>query len=192
MSYLIPSLYLLFYALVHSLLATFAVKNTSLRFFGGLRYFRLIYVTISLLLLIPLPFLPWPSGVVYTLSFPYAYFFYAIQTAGAVGFVWTLCHIDFGQFLGWSQRHMPVTDRDEKTILITQGPYRLCRHPLYLFGSITLIANPHMTCAYALLTGWVLLYFYIGSHFEERRMHHLFGEAYQNYCQQTPRFFPHT
>lgn len=192
MAYLIPSLYLLIYAIIHSLLATIAVKNKIAHFLPhGLTYYRLIYTILSLFLLMPLPFLPWPTGTLYTIVSPWSYLFYVIRLIGLIGFLWTLRHIDLGQFLGWSQNHTHTPERDEDTPLITSGPYRLCRHPLYFFISLALIGNPHMTDTDALLTGWTVIYFYIGSYFEERRLHRIFGPVYQTYCQNTPRLLPY-
>jgi protein-S-isoprenylcysteine O-methyltransferase Ste14 len=36
----------------------------------------------------------------------------------------------------------------------------------------------------------VMLYFYVGTFFEERRMVHMFGEEYRNYQRRIPRFLP--
>ena len=36
----------------------------------------------------------------------------------------------------------------------------------------------------------VVLYFYVGTFFEERRMVETFGEEYRNYQKRVPRFLP--
>jgi protein-S-isoprenylcysteine O-methyltransferase Ste14 len=36
----------------------------------------------------------------------------------------------------------------------------------------------------------IILYFYLGTFFEERRMVHTFGEEYRKYQERVPRFLP--
>lgn len=184
MTWLIPSLYLLFYAGVHSLLAAQRVKDHITAWFPGIApHYRLLYSIFSLLTLIPLPFLPRPGGVFYIVPSPYSYALYAVQILGITGFLWSLRHTDAGYFIGYTHNNTPET-------LTTEGAYGLCRHPLYLFSAITLLASPNMTHAYALLTAWALLYFWIGSCIEERRLICAFGNPYRVYQLQTPRFIP--
>ncbi|MDA0712179.1 MAG: hypothetical protein O3B73_18425, partial [bacterium] len=85
----ILALYLLAYALLHSLLAVDRVKK-SLRPVLPTRYYRIAYSLLSVLLLLPIPFLPWPEGMVYRIGAPAAYFFHLLQAGSFVGFLWTL------------------------------------------------------------------------------------------------------
>ena len=181
MDYLIFSLYLTFYAALHSLLAMQSVKDHISRFIAP-HIYRQLYVFLSVVLLTPISLLPLPLAYLYYIPKPWATLLRVVQLAGALGFLWTLHNTDLGAFLGWS--------RETDTNLKTDGPYRLCRHPLYFFASIALVAEPHVKGFYALFTCWTLIYFWIGSVAEERRLLKEFGDAYRDYQTQTPRMIP--
>lgn len=185
MTYFIPILYLTMYALLHSILAMNRVKVQLYRLIPQ-TYYRLTYSILSILLLLPFPFMPWPSGHLYHLSPPVSYLLHALQLLGLIGFLWSLRHTALGDFLGWAH----LTPTPPQTQLITNGPYRLCRHPLYFFGSLIFIAQPYMSYAHVIITLWLVFYFWIGSYIEEKRLLHQFGDVYQTYKETTPRFIP--
>lgn len=76
--------------------------------------------------------------------------------------------------------------------LITSGPYRWVRHPLYTFGAIFFLALS------ALTTLWWLVLFLLPAllaliwraRFEEENLVARFGDEYRAYMQQTGRFLP--
>lgn len=185
MSYLIPIFYLTAYAILHSVFAMDRAKAHLYRLIPQ-RYYRLIYSILSIILLIPIRFLPWPLGHLYHVTAPTSYLLYLTQLMGIIGFLWTLRHTAMGDFLGWA--HLKKTS--ESAQLITTGPYRLCRHPLYFFGSIIFIAHPHMTASHLILTLWIVFYFWIGSYIEEKRLIQQFGNTYIAYQTTTPRLIP--
>lgn len=183
MAFLYPSLYLIFYAILHSILAMDRVKECIYAVYPK-RYYRLSYSILSILLLIPLVFLPYPSGTLYYINYPLAYAFHAVQGVGLIGFYWALRHTPVATFLGWSNA------KETRNDLVTTGPYAWCRHPLYFFASVILIAHPNMSEAFAILTVWILLYFGIGTYIEEARLKAKFGAQYQTYQATTPRLIP--
>jgi len=78
--------------------------------------------------------------------------------------------------------------------LCTGGPYALCRNPLYFFSLLGLVgvcfAAQSLSGGLIAATLFLLYYhFVIGS--EEKRLHSLFGPAFEQYCQTTPRLWPH-
>lgn len=87
---------------------------------------------------------------------------------------------------------MYVGGRKEK-ILVTEGPYSICRNPLYLgslgcafaivlfFNSVTLLIVTAMVAT---------VYFRAVIPSEEAVLRSRFGEAYERYAQQTPRLLP--
>ncbi|RMF61448.1 MAG: isoprenylcysteine carboxylmethyltransferase family protein [Calditrichaeota bacterium] len=98
----------------------------------------------------------------------------------------------------WAMSYMEGTTRSRRiqaNQLITSGPYRFIRNPLYL-GNLLLYAGV------AIMTNiWVpyflvlsLLYFIIQYiliiEAEEKVLHELFGAAFEQYCATIPRFFP--
>lgn len=77
--------------------------------------------------------------------------------------------------------------------LVTQGPYSLVRHPLYLFSLIGFLGAGFAfgSITLALLMGGI---FAVG-HWptirqEERRLAGLFGDAYARYHREVPRMIP--
>lgn len=98
--------------------------------------------------------------------------------------IWTLRHNRVGNF---NVHPAPKT----AGMLVTSGPYRLIRHPMYsavLLGAAALALLGPVTVG---LTVWVTLLWILlaKAGLEERwmREHH---SAYHTYCQQTKRFLP--
>lgn len=77
--------------------------------------------------------------------------------------------------------------------LVTAGPFALCRNPLYVGSFIICLGYLVMChCIYALVAGIVLFWvLHSGAvAYEERLLRDKFGDDFDNYCRQTPRFFP--
>jgi protein-S-isoprenylcysteine O-methyltransferase Ste14 len=77
--------------------------------------------------------------------------------------------------------------------LATTGPYRLCRHPLYL-GTLLMMAGflllfPDIKHVLIILVPVLILY-RVTIRREERRMVKKYGVAWKNYAARTPRLFP--
>ena len=85
-----------------------------------------------------------------------------------------------------------IAGRKRKS-LVTVGPYSVSRNPLYFFSLIGAIGIGFGTET-LLWPLSVLLLFSIYYPFvisaEEARLLALHGEAFKNYCEKTPRFFP--
>jgi len=82
---------------------------------------------------------------------------------------------------GAKPRHIPFT---------VSGPYRLVRHPLYLFCILMIWSCPDFTTDRLLLnllwTAWII----IGAHLEERDLTNEFGNTYREYRKQVPMLIP--
>ena len=181
-------IYLTAYAGFHSLLATDRIKNLLEGCCPGLaRYYRLTYSLFSVVALYPLFALLRNSPELYTISGPPSYLMRVIQTTGALGFVYAAGAIDLGLFLGYHQPDPATKSADDLSLT---GPYRVCRHPLYFFCSLFLVAQPAVSRAYAVFTVWTIAYFWIGSWIEERRLINQYGETYIAYRDQVPHFIP--
>ena len=74
--------------------------------------------------------------------------------------------------------------------LITRGPYRWIRHPLYLSALLLLWSYPDFSLDRLLLnllfTAWVIA----GTLLEERKLVATYGEAYRNYQSNVPMMIP--
>lgn len=77
--------------------------------------------------------------------------------------------------------------------LVAEGPYSISRNPLYVFSCIGLVGVglTTETLTYPLLFLVIFGLYYPGiMALEERRLEELFGEAYRQYRQRVPRFWP--
>ncbi len=84
-----------------------------------------------------------------------------------------------------------VITRDGAT-LVTRGPYRLVRHPLYTFGALAHLGLIVLSSSWLLLAwvGLLLLYIGIRTPKEERNLIERFGDDYVRYAQRTGRYLP--
>jgi hypothetical protein len=81
--------------------------------------------------------------------------------------------------------------KDDK--LVTEGPYSICRNPLYFFSMVGVIGIGCATETFAFPIVFILLFalyypFVIKS--EEKRLKQLFGVAFDEYTKRVPAFFP--
>jgi len=84
-----------------------------------------------------------------------------------------------------------VVTRKEHT-LVTNGPYRWVRHPLYTSAALLIPASSLLTANwFFLVTGFVVfLLLAIRTRKEEENLIARFGDDYRNYMQRTGRFVP--
>ena len=85
-----------------------------------------------------------------------------------------------------------VAGRKTKS-LVVEGPYSLCRHPLYFFSLIGALgvgfACERFIIAVLLAAGFALYYPWVIRH-EERKMHSRHEAEYEAYCRTVPQFLP--
>jgi protein-S-isoprenylcysteine O-methyltransferase Ste14 len=180
------------YGLVHSLLASTAVKSKIQSSLGNrfMQYYRMIYNVLGILTFLPVLAVPaiWPGPILYQLSGIWM----AIALLGqvlAVGFLLlSLRQTDVWHFLGVRQLVDGSTKEGQE--LVVGGLYRCVRHPLYAAGLVFLWLTPVMTTSTLALILSLSLYILIGSVFEEKRLQREFGVAYQAYRNEVPRLIP--
>jgi len=181
------TLYFLFFAVFHSILAMDHAKNKAEKFMGkGYRYYRLIYSVISFPLIIP-AFWVWVSSsksspLVYAIP-DNVYPLVILVRLCAIGlFCYAAIQTNVLEFIG--------IKREKKKSLITRGSYAIVRHPLYLAGILILVTKMRMTQLDLLAVFLISGYFVIGAFIEEKRLLSIFGEEYRNYKQQVSMFIP--
>lgn len=181
------TLYFLFFAVFHSILAMDHAKNKAEKLMGkGYRYYRMIYSVISFPLIVP-AYLVWTT---YSKSSPLIYAIpgdlyplVILVRLSALGlFGYAALQTDVLEFIG--------IKRERKKSLITRGPYAIVRHPLYLAGILVLITNMKMAQLDLLATLLISGYFVIGAFIEEKRFLSVYGEEYGKYKQQVSMFIP--
>ena len=86
----------------------------------------------------------------------------------------------------------PVHETRENAKLVTSGPYRWIRHPLYAFGFAMLVALAMVTALWWLAAcAMVSIGFMLWRvPLEERALIEVFGDDYRTYMLRTRRFLP--
>ena len=201
MNYVIDVLiiFLLFglYALIHSYLASIKVKEWFKKNFGDLiAFYRLgynIFALASFYLIYELS--PKPYLILYDLPNPYDLIILVPQFLALAGLFWAFKYICFKEFLGLSQvkRYFEKnynSELDENLTLQLEGPFRYTRHPVYFFSILILLFRPTMDLFYLVFFLCIVIYFYIGSYFEEEKLAKHFGKIYSDYRKSVPKIFP--
>lgn len=78
-------------------------------------------------------------------------------------------------------------------LVLQDGPYSICRHPLYLFSSIAAAGFGLMLGSLllgAVIGGLVFAILYLTAMDEESGLTKMFGDQYRSYAEQTPRILP--
>jgi len=90
----------------------------------------------------------------------------------------------------WALMYISGNKRRE---LVTDGPYSIVRHPLYVFSFIGVLgigsASENLLIL-ALIIIFYLFYYPFTILAEEKKLTNKFGQAYVDYMKRTPRFVP--
>ena len=195
---LIITLMFLSFAIIHSVLASQEFKLIAVKKLGNkIAFYRLFY-NLSSILIFALIYLvsPKPDLIIYDLTFPYDIIIVVLQLLSLVALLWSSKFINMKEFLGLSQvsrfqnKIYNNQELDEKMELRIEGPFKYSRHPIYLFSSLFLILRPMMDFFYLVFLINMLLYFYVGSYYEERKLVKIFGKEYETYQKNVPKIFP--
>ena len=185
------------FSYIHSLLASEKVKIQFKNKLGELiAFYRILYNLFSVIsLYIIYELSPKPHISIYDLQNPYDLIVLIPQFLSLAGVMWTFKYICFKEFLGLDQikrffEKRYTTELDEEFTLRIEGPYRYSRHPVYFFSITFLLFRPVMDLFYLTFFVCTVVYFYIGSYFEEKKLERQFGEVYENYKKEVPRIFP--
>ncbi|MDD5615063.1 MAG: isoprenylcysteine carboxylmethyltransferase family protein [Candidatus Methanoperedens sp.] len=180
--------YFLAFALIHSVLATDNFKKKAEKILkNNFRFYRIIYNIISFLTAAP-AFLVWwisssSTSIIYSLP-EYLSPFLTLLRLLAIGlFGYALFQIDMLEFAGLRKKKIDSE-------LITDGVYRIMRHPLYAAIIILLFTKNKMTVLDLAAAVLVSLYLIIGAFIEERRLVSSFGDRYRKYQEQVSMFVP--
>lgn len=186
------------FAIIHSLLASNWIKNKVLTLIKNkFAFYRIFYNILSLItLLLVIKILPDDSAILYKIETPYSYLLLIPFLSGIIGIYFTFKYISFSEFLGISQikryfnNTYAIEDKDEKLTLRIEGPYKYTRHPIYFYSSFILFSIPEMTLIRFVFFICIILYFFIGSYFEEQKLIKHFGDKYIEYQKKVPRIIP--
>lgn len=185
------------FAVFHSLTVSETYEDLARRSMGErafAAYHRLLFTAYSFFafILLVLYLRTVPDRPLYSLEGGIRLLFHAVQACALALLLWTPW--DIREFLGirqWSRHRKgepPEPGRNDR--LFTHKAYGVVRHPLYLGISVVLAFHPVQSRNSFVSTAMIILYFYAGTFFEERRMARIFGEEYRRYRKRVPRFLP--
>jgi len=186
------------FAFSHTWLASLNIKRALVEKLGiKIAFYRLFYNISSIVLFLFFYALaPKPDVIVYDLRFPFDIITFVLQVLSLAGLWWATRPINLEEFAGTAQigRYMrgeyKADELDEKQNLKIEGAFKLVRHPIYLFSILFLGFRPTMNLFYLVMFICVVIYFYIGSIYEERKLVELFGDEYKKYQTIVPRMIP--
>ena len=180
--------YFLAFALIHSVLATDDAKKRAEKILkSNFRFYRIIYNIISFITTAPSFYVWWISSsstpIVY--SFPeWSNPFLTLLKLLAIGlFGYALFQNDLLEFAGLRKRTVekkPITD----------GAYRIVRHPQYTAVIILIFSHNKMTVLDLTAAVLVSVYCIMGAFIEEKRLVSSYGDRYRKYQQEVSMFVP--
>lgn len=180
------------WALVHSLLASFASKAWALRTFGpgAGRWYRLAYNFLAIFTLLPVLALVGllPDRLLYAVPTPWSWLMRGLQGLALLGLGAAFLQTGPMHFLGLQQwRTGQAAETGE---LSMHGFYCRVRHPLYFFGIGLVWLTPVMTANWLAACLMVTTYFYLGALHEEQRLLAEIGPSYAVYRDKVPMLVP--
>jgi protein-S-isoprenylcysteine O-methyltransferase Ste14 len=189
---IILSLAVIIYTLVHSLLASFGVKDWTRRVIGPVadRWYRLAYnlfAGISGLPILALLFIL-PDRRIYQIPFPWLLLTGAGQLFGILIIIVGIWQTDLWHFVGL--RQIITGEASDTQPLVITGLYRWMRHPLYTGGLLLIWLVPTMTLNLLTVFIWLTIYLIVGAFLEEKRLIHQFGDDYREYQKHVPMLLP--
>ena len=192
--YLILSLLLILWCVIHSAMISIAVTEyVKKRLGSNYRFYRVFFNLISILTLIPValfahsaqtPAIFQWSGYMrlgQALIFGFAVLFFSLG--------WR--HYDIRQVLGIKQISEGTADRaiTETGELDTSGVLGMTRHPWYL-ATMLLIWARQMDVAAIIVNVILTSYLIVGTYLEEKKLLREFGENYRNYQNKVSMLIP--
>lgn len=186
------------FGLIHSFLASGKIKDKLIKEIGSLiAFYRIVYnLTALFFFCLMYEILPHPDNKIYDLPTPWDLIILIPQFVSLAGIIWTLKYFSSLEFLGinqvirWVKGEYKIEDQDERLTLRIEGPYKFSRHPLYFFTILFLLFRPVMDIFYLTFFVCIVIYFYAGSYYEEKKLIRAFGLKYQEYKKSVPRIFP--
>lgn len=178
------------YGVLHSILASRDCKNFVARKFGGIfRYYRLIYIIVACITIIPLIWLLYltPSFFLWQPG--------ALSRIGGTVFVITgsvIMALSLRVYFRTVLRIRDLVAETSDSVLFQKGLHSHVRHPLYLgtffllWGIFLLIPLGSLLVTNIIITIYTLL----GIRYEEKKLIAAFGDVYIRYMQEVPMIWP--
>ena len=182
----------LIYFLLHSLLASLAVKSIVVRHYpSAMPWYRLGFNFIAIVgLIIPL-WLTFSRASDYLYHWQGWSFWVAnsLTVLALAGFAWSLMFYDGQEFLGLKQIKMKARSIEDQESFKLSPLHRYTRHPWYFLG-LLLIWSREMNIYMLTSAVFMTLYFWVGSKLEEKKLLVYHGDQYKTYMQKVPGLIP--
>lgn len=182
---------ILLFGLQHSLMARESFKNKFSH--HSLAFISATYCVASALCLIVI-ILFWQPINGYLWNFENGILFWGFTAVNIFGWSFALIStfmIDHFELFGLHQGYRVLNNIPDPTpSLQIKYLYKFIRHPVQLGTLIGLLTTPTMSYGHLLLGIGMMLYIFIGLHFEEKDLVRTFGENYQYYQKTTPMLLP--
>jgi protein-S-isoprenylcysteine O-methyltransferase Ste14 len=180
------------YAALHSLLASFAVKERiAARWPCLMPGYRLGYNLVAVVTALPLAWLVYatPGDWLWRWTGVWAWLANGLALAAVVVMMRSAGHYDMGEFLGLRQLRDGAAQPDRPGGFSLSPFHRFVRHPWYCCG-LVLVWTRDMNPALLLSALAITLYFVVGSRLEEKKLLALHGEMYRRYLARVPGLLP--
>ena len=191
------------FALIHSITVARWFKQLCSKIFGDtfMRvFYRALYNIVSFITVVIALYLihEVPDRYIWTAPVWLRWIMHAIQISGLALGALSFEYLDTWEFMGFTQIWRYLSRKEvagniegltEKE-LVTNGVYRIVRHPMYLAGIVIFTFNPYLTINGLTITVLADLYFLFGVFIEERRFLRIFGDQYREYMKRVPRLIP--
>jgi protein-S-isoprenylcysteine O-methyltransferase Ste14 len=178
------------WGILHSLLASHAVKNFLRRTLGHgfMKFYRLLYNIFAVISIAPVLYLmvSLPDKTLYQVPAPWSYLMLSGQALSVLLLFIAVMQTDLLSFAGLRQ----LFEEEKTGNLVTSGLYRSIRHPLYTFSLAILWFSPSMSLNSLIVYAALTIYVLTGIIFEERKLLREFGQAYTEYKSTTPMLLP--
>jgi len=183
------------WATIHSLMVSHAITHWAKNSLANKYvYYRIVYNAVALITFLPI--LVYSEMLDGKLIIDYVPPWNILQNTliafALIIFIWSFKQFDGLEFFGIRQLMPKSFNRmlaAQPITVITDGPYRFVRHPMY-FGALIFIWSLDATWA-GIITHIILsLYLIIGSFLEEKKLVVEFGTAYTQYQQRVPMLIP--
>jgi protein-S-isoprenylcysteine O-methyltransferase Ste14 len=182
----------LLYGLLHSLLASFAIKNRVARRWPALMpAYRLAYNLLAIAALLPVLWLVYGTqrDWLWRWTGIWAWIANGLALAAIVGVMASARAYDMDEFLGLRQLRQHDRGTEDRESFRISTLHRYVRHPWYCLGLVLVwtrdLNGPLLVSAVA-----ITLYFVVGSRLEENKLIAMHGDAYRRYRERVPGLLP--
>jgi len=183
-------LLVLFWGMLHSLLASQQAKELTRRWLGDKpnRFYRLgynVFACVSFLPVLAAMFLI-PDRILYYVPLPWSLLLIGGELLAVAALFVGFLKTDVREFLGVRQLGEIV----KPSKLTISGLYHYVRHPLYTAGLVFIWLMPLMTVNVLAVNITLTVYVIAGAYLEECKLRNEFKQVYIDYMNVTPMFIP--